>query len=284
MNAPVTSTLSSAILEALFSPPQIDGNFVAAQAEFLRSMGQRRPLVLFAFAPRSAGTFFRTAAIDAINGQLMRFVHAEGGRDATLYLPTLLAYFSGSYTANIGVTHVHMQANTANRHMLDIFDLRPVIMLRSIPDMLSSLWRFLEQDNPLGFSFLKPMDFASKTDAEKADLMIDVIGPWYVQYFAGWKRYAEEQPERVCVLDFSWLQDDPADALEQALAHARAPSSYEMCQTAIASTRAQGASFRCNPGQPVQDFGAERLARLSRLYGLYSELESWRGELLPHTA
>lgn len=283
MDKTAAAMVSSTIIDALFATPQIDGRYSDAQMAYFGELGRRRPLVLFAFAPRSAGTFLRTAAIIATDGRLMRFVHAEGERDASLYLPILLAYFEGHYTTDVAVTHMHMQANTANCNMLDAFDLRPIIMLRSIPDMLSSLWSFLDQDEPLGFSFLKPADFADKSEAEKADLMIDVIGPWYVQYFVGWKRYAEEQPARVCVLDFADLRDDPAGVLEQLLAHARAPCSYAICEQSIASARALGSSFRCNPGRTPHAFGPERLERLSRLFGLYPELAGWRAHLLPPT-
>jgi len=208
--------LRPALIDALFALPDIEGRFSDVQNQFLHAQGQRRPLVLIASAPRSAGTFLRAAAIEAVDGQLMRFVQAEGGRDATLYLPTLLAYFEGLYATDIAVTHVHMPASDANRHMMDALDLRPIIMLRSIPDMLSSLWTLLGEGAPLGFSFLKPSDFAHKSETDMADLMIDVMGPWYVQYFAGWKRYAEDVAGRVCVLDFADFSGDPAGALEQA--------------------------------------------------------------------
>ena len=71
----------------------------------------------------------------------MRTVHAQGGRDASFYLPTFLMYYAGGFPARPLVTHVHMQALPANRHFIEALDLKPVIMMRAIPDMLAVLSR-----------------------------------------------------------------------------------------------------------------------------------------------
>ena len=54
--------------------------------------------MVLAFAPKAAGTYLRSAAIAAMDGQLVRTVHAQGGRDASFYLPTFLLYYAGGYS------------------------------------------------------------------------------------------------------------------------------------------------------------------------------------------
>ena len=277
--------LDSATLQAIFTAPRIDGQFEGSLGDLAHDLGRRRPLVLLAFAPRSAGTFLRTAAITALDGQLMRFVHAEGGRDAVLYLPWLVAYYGGGLTKDTAVTHVHMQASAANRHLLDAFDIRPVVMLRSIPDMLASLWAMIEADNdvPLGFSFLMPSRFSHMNTAEKGDLLIDMMGPWYAQFYAGWKSYAAVAPGYVLILDYADFCAAPADALEAILAHARAATPFAQCQTAIDLTWQERDQFRCNRGRPrrlAPTFGAAQLDRLERFVSYYDDLAAWREVLL----
>ncbi len=174
------AVLGSAAMTTLFAAPRIDGLFEGESLAVARTLGRRRPLVLLAFAPRSAGTFLRTAAIEALGGQLVRLAHAEGGRDASLYLPWLIAYFRGAVSADTAVTHVHMPAATANRYLIDAFDLHPCVMRRSIPDSLLSLLAMIEDDPamPIGFSFLTPPGFAEMAPAMRADVLIDLMGPW----------------------------------------------------------------------------------------------------------
>ena len=131
---------------AAFSLPNCDGSFDPDFQHYLRELGERRASVVLAFAPKAAGTYLRSAAIVATGGALVRTVHAQGGRDASFYLPAFLAYYAGGFPAKTLVTHVHMQALPANRHFIEALGLKPVIMIRAIPDMLASYLDMLEDD------------------------------------------------------------------------------------------------------------------------------------------
>ena len=81
---------------AVFSLPNITGKYDAQFGADLRKLGVQRPLVMFVFPPKAAGTFLRSAAVEAVDGQLMRITHAQGGRDATPYSNTLNVYITSS--------------------------------------------------------------------------------------------------------------------------------------------------------------------------------------------
>src|SRR5271156_6126458 len=85
--------------EAVFTPLIGDGVFDPDIAKYLGELGQSRPCVVLAFPPKAAGTYLRSAAITAVGGQLVRTVHAQGGRDATPYLPTFLLYYASGIPA-----------------------------------------------------------------------------------------------------------------------------------------------------------------------------------------
>src|ERR1700679_2153143 len=238
-------------INAAFSQPDYDGTFQGAFADYLRALGQRRPVLLFAFAPKAAGTFLRSAAIDAVGGQLIRVVHAQGGRDAQPYLPVFIAYYLGGLCDGPLVGHMHMQALPANRRFLAALGIRPIIMLRPLPDMLASYWDMLaasEEARAEGLNCPIPARFPDFPAAEKADFMIEMIAPWYVGYFATWLDYVSERPGDVCVLHYSEFQSDPAAALQAALAHANLPRPREVCQAALDSAWKDRGSLRFNKG------------------------------------
>ena len=133
-------------IRAAFAQPAHDGAFPDAFRAYLQTLARDHPCVLLAIPPKAAGTFLRTAAIVAADGQLVRVVHAQGGRDAQLYLPVFLAYFRGALGGDPLVAHAHMQALPANRHFLEALDLKPVVMVRSISDMLASYRDMLDAD------------------------------------------------------------------------------------------------------------------------------------------
>ncbi len=116
-----------------------------------------------------------------------------------------------------------MQALAANRHFIEAFGLRPIIMMRSIPDMLASFWDMLEFDPTAraeGLNCQIPDNFVDQSRAQKADFMVDVIAPWYASYFATWKSFVDDAPETICVLHYNDFCADPTTALHAALAHA----------------------------------------------------------------
>ena len=82
---------------AAFAQPHNDGTFPPDFEAYLNELGESRPSVVLAFAPKAAGTYLRSAAIDAVGGQLVRTTHAHGGRDASFYLPTFLTYYAGNF-------------------------------------------------------------------------------------------------------------------------------------------------------------------------------------------
>lgn len=273
-------------VNAIFAQPRSDGGFDGEIRAHLRQMGRKRPIVMLAFPPKAAGTYFRTAAIFAVGGQLVRAVHAQGGRDAQLYLPTFVAYYAGAVTNQNLVAHVHMQALPANIQFLEMFGIRPIVMIRSIPDMLASYWDMLETDPEArrdGLNCLIPEDFADMSERAKADFLIDIVAPWYVSFFATWRRYADSDPERVCLLRYDEFVAEPAETLMRAVAHARLPRTYEDCRAAL--DRAWDMRDKCRYNQAVSGrggryFAAHHIGRLDSMIGCYANLARHRDELL----
>jgi hypothetical protein len=216
----------------------------------------------------------------------MRTVHAQGGRDAQPYLPILVSYFSGALCTGTLVTHVHMQALAANRAIIEALDLKPIAMLRSIPDMLASYRDMLEQDEAAlaeGLNCPIPSDFPQMPPEQKSDFLIDIFGPWYCSYYATWLDYMAEDPGRVCLLKYTDFIDDPAGALETALRHARTARPRTLCEAAIASAWAERGELRFNRGEHGRGagyFSAAQMERLARMLSYFPALAPWRGALL----
>lgn len=283
----MTITFDVDAANAAFSPPACDGSFPADFATYLNRLGRTRPSLVLAFAPKAAGTFLRSAAVVATGGQLVRTVHAQGGRDASFYLPTFLMYYAGGYPRDTLVTHVHMQALPANRHFIEALDLKPVIMVRSIPDMLASYADMLAADSRSPDNWLNlrlPPDYDALADADRNDFLVDMVGPWYASYFATWMEYAGEAPDRVCVLGYSDFKRDPVTTLETLLAHAGLARPRAECESALESVWEQRSSFRFNQGVSGRGrdrFSADQRGRLRRQLGFYPGLASMIDTLVP---
>ena len=283
------AVIDSSAIRAIFETPQIDGSFDGAVLDYLRQTGTGRPLLLLAFAPKAAGTFFRAAATLVLKGRLVRLVHAQGGRDAQLYLPYLLACLLDA-NAPPTIGHVHMQAFAASRNLMTALGLRPIIMLRDVADMLASFLDMLETDPAAraeGLNCQVPENFLQLGRDMRLDFMIDMVAPWYASYFATWKDFVDQDSNRVCVLTYRDFRDRPAETLHAALTHAGFCVTQAECAGAIQEVWGERALFRFNQGRAGRGglyFSPDHFARLRRLLSLYPQLEPWLPLLLESAA
>jgi len=273
-------------INAAFSQPEHDGRFVGAFADYISQLAHRRRAVVLAFPPKAAGTFLRSAAIVAIDGQLIRITHAQGGRDAQPYVPILLAYYSGHLGRKTMVTHVHMQALEGNRGIVNVFGLKPIAMIRSIPDMLASYWDMLEIDDAAladGLNCQFPRNFRSLPRSRQGDFLVDIVAPWYAGYYATWIDYAAQSPDRVLMLDYGEFLKAPDIALETALRHAGVARSREVCQRAVEDVWKERTQWRYNQGvagRGREYFSARQIQRVACLLGHYPALDAFAERLV----
>jgi hypothetical protein len=283
----VTIPFDENAIQAAFAQPDCEGRFAPDFAAYLNELSQTRPSIVLAFAPKAAGTYLRTAAIEAVGGQLVRTTHALGGRDASFYLPTFLNYYAHGVPSRTLVTHVHMQALQANIHVIEALDLRPVIMLRAIPDMLASYWDVLDGDHLSHENWINmavPPHFNAMSRREQGDFLIQMVAPWYVSYFSTWFRYMQAAPGRVLMLSYDGFRADPAQALEAVLEHSRLPRSRADCQRALDDVWQDRTAYRYNKGVSGRGetrFTLPQLARLRRELDFYPELAGATGRLIP---
>jgi hypothetical protein len=160
--------------------------------------------------------------------------------------------------------------------------LRPVIMLRSLPDMLASYWDMLENDPAArteGLNCAIPEGFLTMSRDDKADFLTDILAPWYASYFASWLDFAADSPERVCVLTYRDFLANPAAALHAALAHARLAQPLIVCQAAVNKVWKERLEHRFNhgvEGRGRRYFSTSRIARMARLLSHYDiPREAW---------
>jgi hypothetical protein len=284
--SPMEFDLDQAALEAIFEVPNVEGIFPPALRNYLQELGRRRPSVLLAFPPKAAGTFLRQAAIVATGGDLIRIVHAQGGRDAQPYLPTFLAYYHGGITRGPMVAHVHMQALPANVRFMEAFGLRPIVMTRNIPDMLASYWDMLDRDPGAlrqGLNCQIPADWRERDAGQKADFLIDILGPWYASFYATWFGLADLVPGSVCSLHYKNFLADPAATLETLLNHSRIEISRAECEDIIESIWADRSALRFNAGQEGRAslyFTVHHLKRLDGMLSHFPAARRHRDELL----
>jgi hypothetical protein len=172
------------------------------------------------------------------------------------------------------VTQQHCRATEANVQMMQGFGIRPIVLIRSIPDVVSSLYDFYEAGATAN-TFFAPF-WPQLSQSERIDLIIDHVVPWYLAFYASW--VAVDQARRLEVL---WLRYREMVA-DKPAAIARVATFYGISApppkiiAAIAAAEADRTGTRFNKG--VVGRGAGLLsdgqkARIGRLASSYRGLD-----------
>lgn len=137
--------------------------------------------LLVACQPKTGSTY-----LTRILGALPQFksavlVPGYGRREQELDELRLLSWNTSSYVA-----HHHVRYSEYTQLLMDRFDIKPVVLVRNIFDIVVSLrdhFREESVEGPMGFVFPYMADWP---DSKIEELIVHMIVPWYFNFFLSW--------------------------------------------------------------------------------------------------
>ena len=149
--------------------------------------------IFIACVPKSASTFLKNV-LGSVTGYRELFtVYAAGQSEHEIYLPTLREMAQANT-----VTQQHCRASDANIHLMQGFNIRPIVLVRNIFDSVMSLLDFYNL-GAFQASFFRG-EWPLLNEDTKIDLLIEHVIPWYFQFVASWD-LAEKQKR----IELTWL-------------------------------------------------------------------------------
>jgi hypothetical protein len=217
--------------------------------------------------PKSASTFFSHAVALATGRTNVLAMPSYGRREHEFDALGTLAMRNRAV-----VLQSATRFSAATRELLGQTGTPPVLLVRDIYDSLISLWDhllYVETDIPL--ALVHPHDL-DRDDAQMLDFLIDIVAPWYVQFYAGWMR-AESQVD-LLVLDYETVTAETARAIESVCRHVGDPiPSTEVMSRALDEAREKKVRFNQGRSGRGARFGEERRARVERLAAYYPDVD-----------
>ncbi len=167
-----------------------------------------RHLVIACF-PKSASTFLKSVLMEATGFPEQNLAFAHGQNETGLYPPDLVT----SATLDT-VTQIHLRASDSNVRLLQGFQIRPIILVRDIHDVLLSYKEFHDR-YASEISFYDQWDTLDET--RRFDVMVDDRAAWYLGFFAGWQRAVRSERIDGYWLTYEELMADKAGKIEDIL-------------------------------------------------------------------
>ena len=213
--------------------------------------------------PKSGSTFLSDIICALPDFKRAKLAAApSAGRQPELDVECLKLAESGNF---VGQVHV-LQSEWTAKFCKD-FRLKPVVLVRSLPDAIVSLRDHVRREGGDGSRFFDDLHGAELDDAQLEAMLARFRGPWYVDFYMGWRTTPD-----ALMISYEELTADPEGTLRRIVDFAGATVDDRAIAQAIAAVRKRGES-RFNVG--VAGRGAklrpEILRELVGLFDFYPE-------------
>ena len=223
--------------------------------------------LLLACFPRSGSTFLASILAHLPGFQKVSLVPAYGRREQELALEWLLATHQG--LGNYVAQH-HVRYSEQTGHLLTLFALQPIVLVRNIFDVVVSIRDYLKTGAPAIAQAFVPTDLPSWEDERIDEFIADLIVPWYLNFFASWSGC----PNRI-QFTYELLIADPAVAVAQVRDRGGLTVTDAEIAAAVAAARGSPASTRFNVGISGRgkELSAQVVSRIQVLARYYGDLD-----------
>jgi hypothetical protein len=284
-------------LEFLFVQPNIHGEYPPEIVERVRRQCQDRFYIFLAFPPKCGGTFIRDVVgrVSGAGPNPFRPGHALGGRDVTPYLPMLTAQMLSPTGPKGFMTHAHMIGHHSNIQLLNVFGIKPVVMKRSIPDMLYSFAEMVETEGrdangSYNWSLLCGVhtdpSFLRLDNEARVDFLVYHQAEWYIQFYASWLRADRSRMLPVHWTTYDAFRTDPLRIMTGILDFYGLSDKATAVPDAIARAQANKNNLRFNKGVSGRGMAIlkpHHIVHLHRLAAGYPDVDFVAEGLLPRS-
>jgi len=236
--------------------------------------GNDKPIIVVTAAPRSGSTYLFNTLMEVTNLTQFRLSSGYSTNEHDLYLPALCMM------NNCGcVSQMHMKGTFHNASLINRFNIRQIILVRNIYDIVVSLLDELRKKEEHsgyhtgqdGFSFLW-LDIATKNmdDEVLIDMIIDLAIPWYVNFYVSWYRLTEQNIVNPIWVNYEDMMHDKNNTITSILNSIDFPFNGEINSTILNekySTFNKGSSGRGNI--LLSD---ERKSRINEKFAYYEDV------------
>jgi hypothetical protein len=204
----VLSTLRKALQATYKSQMGLEAYLMARKV--LRGRGE---FIFVSAMPKSGSTFLARSLCQITGFEHTRLTYKFERNEQELYLPKLVDNYSRPI-----VTQQHTRATGPNIELFRRFEIRPVIVVRNIFDVVPSIRDYLLKEGVEGFPSLYATEhFTTLPEEEQHDFLITFAIPWYFNFYASWFDAANDGRVETLWLTYEELVKDWAAGIRAAL-------------------------------------------------------------------
>jgi hypothetical protein len=234
-----------------------------------RSVFSNGKYLVLAAMPKSGSTFL-SHTLCALTGYRHYYLAcAYDNIEQEIYLPRVIDGFGCGR-----VVQQHFRANGPNLDVLNRFDIKPVVVVRNIFDLVASIRDHLLNERLDNLPAVYTTDdFLGFSPSRQLDFVIDMVVPWYITYYVSWYQAEKQREIRFLWMTYEELVADWGTGIRRILDFFGMQKPDVAIARAIETTRAEPKEqTRLNVGVPgrayalLSDSQRERIVRLTQYY------------------
>lgn len=231
-----------------------------------RHLGQH---VLIACMPKSGSSFLFRTLTNLTGWDSLQMSYAYMQNEEELYLPALRAVVRENT-----VTQQHLRATVPNNQIIQAFNIRPIVLVRNLFDVVVSYTDFYDKGAIANTFFARP--WKRMDHSRKLDLIIDHFMPWYLAFFASWiDAMKSDQIDGFLVSYEQIIEDKPAAifAISEFLGLEKSP---DECAAAIEAAESNKRKNRFNKGvagRGESSLDTHQKDRIKRLADYFDDID-----------
>ncbi len=211
---------------------------------FLLALIARRRNQLLVIAPMKTGSTWLSVLLETLTGwKTALAAPAYCQREQELDLRCMV---TRNAQQDALFSHLHLRYSEYTEKVLLTSGMRCVLMTRNLFDTVVSLVDHC--DNPslrMPMFFMTEADWRGLTREEKIERIVDLVVPWYFNFYAGWFTHRHRFGDRMLLVRYEDLCADPVAELERI----RSAFGIEVAMTAEEAVR------RAEDASTLKNFG-----------------------------
>jgi hypothetical protein len=176
------------------------------------TVSKTRTHILVASMPKSGSTFLSDVIASLPDFRRARLSPTYDQREQELDEYCLEQADAFNYVAQ-----QHVRYSGWTQRMLDRYEIKPVVLVRNIFDIIVSLRDHLRNEGPVWFNFFVEPQHTTLDDATLELMIARLAIPWYINFYMGWR-----QIPGVMFVTYEALIADPDQTVREVLAFAGA--------------------------------------------------------------
>lgn len=222
--------------------------------------------IVIACMPKSGSTFLKHALCRITGWREASLTFAFLQNEEELYLPYLRAVATQDT-----VTQQHCRATIPNVQLMQAFAIRPIVLVRNLFDTIVSYADFFDGGATINTFFGGRWESFER--AQRIDLMIDHVVPWYLAFYASWSDAMARGQLDCLLLRYEEMIADKPKALARIADFHALDIPEDACTAAVVAIEgdADKDKTRYNKGvagrgDELSDAQRERIGRLAAYY------------------